>query len=294
MNYSIEESLDGTLKIVFEKGHHCVIIPKKKGFTLCVSSQVGCAVGCKFCYTAKMGFLSHLSSDEIIEQYVVSLNLLKEKYGGELEYYITSFVFMGMGEPLLNTKNVYEACDRLNSEFRFSHKKITISTSGILPQMRKFIELNRKEKLALSLHSPHSDVREYIMPIAKRYSFGELIEFCNQYSNYYKDPIMIEYLMINGLTDRDKDLDTLLNCGLIKGTYINLIPLNGEMLIEGDVPNEVRYKNESETEVSRIYLGSSEETILKWKENIVSFGYKCFIRITMGEDIEAACGMLKS
>jgi len=276
MKYSIEESTDGTLKLVFEKGHHCVIIPKKKGFTLCVSSQVGCTVGCKFCYTAKMGFLSHLSSDEIIEQYVSALNVLKDKYD-ELEHYITSFVFMGMGEPLLNTKNVYEACDKLNSEFGFSHKRITISTSGILPQMKKFLELNRKEKLALSLHSPHSDVREYIMPIAKRYSFEELIEFCNEYSNHYKDPIMIEYLMINGLTDRDKDLNTLLNCGLVKGTYINLIPLNGEMNIDSDV-----------------YLGSSEETILEWKEKIVNSGYKCFIRITMGEDIEAACGMLNS
>ena len=277
MNYSLEKSSDGTIKIIFEKGHHCVIIPQKLGYTLCVSSQVGCALGCKFCYTAKMGFLANLTAQEIVDQYVVAKQVLEEerKEGDQKE--IRGFVFMGMGEPFMNSKQVYEACDRLNQEFGFSYKKMTISTSGLIKEMRKFIVLKKPMKLALSLHSPNEVTRKSIMPIALHNQFEELIEVCNLYSKTYKDPIMIEYLMIKDLTDSNDDLDTLLNSGLDKGTYINLIPLNGEMDLNG-----------------KLYFSPEMQTVLKWKEKIMKNQYKCFIRSTMGEDIQAACGMLKS
>ena len=279
MIQDIETSLDGTIKIVFQKGHHCVIIPQKRGYTLCVSSQVGCSVGCKFCYTAKMGFLSQLSPQEIVEQYDVAQDILK-KYNTDLEHKnpkITAFVFMGMGEPLLNSRAVYKACDILNAKYSFSYKKMTISTSGIVREMKAFIEFKKPMKLALSLHSPNEDIRKKIMPITYHNSLQELVNVSNEYTKVYKDPIMIEYLLIKGLTDSKEDLNALLQLGFLEHTYINLIPLNGEMQI-----NE------------KIYTAPDKECVLYWKSQIIEHKYKCFIRSTLGEDINAACGMLSN
>lgn len=277
MTYSTEKSSDGTIKIIFEKGHHCVIIPQKRGYTLCVSSQVGCALGCKFCYTAKMGFLANLTADEIVNQYEIAKEVLENQKDKDDNKNIRGFVFMGMGEPFMNSKAVYKACDILNQKFNFSYKRITISTSGLIKKMNEFIEFKKPMKLALSLHSPDSNIRKDIMPIAQHNSFDELIKTCNKYNETYKDPIMIEYLLIKGLTDSEEDLNKLLESNLSKGTYINLIPLNGEMELN-----------------NKIYIGPKLSEVVKWKEKIMNSGYKCFIRSTMGDDIDAACGMLKT
>lgn len=272
-----EVSGDGTIKLVFEKGHHCVLIPQKKGYTLCISSQVGCVMDCEFCLTAKMDFKANLTVEEILEQYTTALEALTSSHSftSEPQPNITSLVYMGMGEPFANYTNVVESINELNKKYSIPFRKITISTSGILPKMKKYIDTGLKSHLALSFHSPFQKVRDLLMPSLYRYSISDLVDVCNEYTRSRKDPIMIEYIMIKGLTDRDEDLDELCKLGFDRGTNFNLIPLNGGMELKG-----VNYGP------------SAQETCEKFKERLRNEGYKCFIRFNMGEDIEAACGML--
>lgn len=288
----IEKSSDGTVKFIFSDGYHCVLIPGVNGKnTLCLSSQIGCAMGCKFCLTGKMGFVRNLSSFEIIEQFEEALKFLCDgnnidvselsdwknscgvMYASEL---ITSVVFMGMGEPLNNYENVMGSIEGLHLKFCYPFKKFTVSTSGVLPSMKKFAELNWKVHLALSFHSPFDDVRSSLMPFVSKWSVSELVEVCNEYSNKFRDKIMIEYLMIDGLTDRDCDLEELINLGFVSMTNFNLIALNGSMKLDGVE-----------------YLASSSERMDLFHGKLRAAGFKCFVRKNMGLDIEAACGMLK-
>lgn len=277
---------DGTTKFIFDEGYHCVIIPGKNNKnTLCVSSQVGCAMGCSFCLTAKMGFLRNLSSSEIVNQFEVALkHLAGERYDDlinsskSLTYasnFITSIVYMGMGEPLNNYDNVVSSINEIHSKYSYSYSKITVSTSGIVPAMKKFIELDWKVHLALSFHSPFQDVRNKLMPFLSKWSIPELVEVCNLYSEKFRDKIMVEYIMIDGLTDRDCDLGELLNLGFLPMTNFNLIPLNGSMVLD-----------------DKEYFSSSPERCEEFVSKLKSSGFKCFTRKEAGSDIEAACGML--
>jgi 23S rRNA (adenine2503-C2)-methyltransferase len=290
---SIEKSLDGTTKFIFNTGFHCVLIPGKPNSgknTLCVSSQVGCAMGCKFCLTAKMGFMRNLSCDEIILQFKTALNYLCEleginisdlsngknskgvKYASDL---ITSMVYMGMGEPFNNYDNVVNSISSIHNIYCYSFSKITVSTSGVIPSMKKFIELDWKVHLAISFHSPFQDVRDNLMPFLSRWKIPELVEVCNLYSEKFRDKIMVEYIMIKGVTDRPCDLEALLSLGFISMTNFNLIPLNGTMEMDG-----------------KTYYCSDNETLDNFHSSLREAGFKCFTRKNMGEDIEAACGML--
>lgn len=282
----IVKASDNTIKIIFNEGFHCVLIPHGKNKnTLCVSSQIGCAMGCKFCLTAKMGFIKNLTKEQIIEQFEESIKYLADKpictiddkqknYSHE---FITSIVFMGMGEPFNNYNNVIESIRFLNQKYWYPFKKITVSTSGIIPKIRDFSSLDFKSQLAISFHSPFQDVRDRLMPYLSPYKIPELVEACNNYSKSRKDKMMIEYIMIDGLTDRDEDLQELLSLGFEKMTNFNLIPLNGSMDFEG-----------------KKYLASSMEKCEYFKQELMKAGFKCFIRFNMGEDIEAACGMLSA
>lgn len=277
----IELSKDNTIKLVFEEGFHCVLIPlKNEKLTLCLSSQVGCAMGCEFCLTAKMGFIRNLSKEEIIMQFEEALKYVKEKYSkythSHAHQYITSIVFMGMGEPFNNYSNITNTIDFLNSQYSYPYKKITISTSGILPKMKQFIESKYSSHLAVSFHSAIQEKRDILMPYLKPFPIKELVELCNEYSRQRKKAgIMIEYIMIESFTDLEEDLQALLEIDFEKNTNFNLIPLNGTMTIQG-----VEYK------------ASSMKRCEEFKEKLREKGYKCFIRYNMGEDIEAACGML--
>jgi 23S rRNA (adenine2503-C2)-methyltransferase len=284
----IEQSNDGTTKLIFDDGYHAVLIPQKNGKrTLCVSSQVGCAMGCEFCLTAKMGFMRNLTSEEIAEQFEEALIHLKaeevitrERKKSPLGYaheHITSMVYMGMGEPLNNYPNVEQSIEFLHEKYSYPYKKITVSTSGIIPTMKKFIERDWKVHLALSFHSPFQDKRDYLMPYLSKWKIPELVELCNQYSNKFRTKIMIEYIMIKGLTDRDEDLQELLKLNFVNMTNFNLIPLNGHMDLHGER-----------------YYSSSDETCNAFRLTLMDAGFKCFTRKNMGEDIEAACGMLNS
>lgn len=284
----IEKSKDGTTKLIFDDGYHCVIIPQKNGKkTLCVSSQVGCAMGCEFCLTAKMGFMRNLTSEEIVEQFEEALKYLdakdvisKQRTKSELGYahnHITAMVYMGMGEPLNNYSNVEKSIEYLHEQYSYPYRKITVSTSGIVPAMKKFIQKDWKVHLALSFHSPFQDTRDFLMPYLSKWKIPELVEVCNSYSDKFRDKIMVEYIMIKGLTDREEDLEKLLELGFVNMTNFNLIPLNGHMDLHGE----------------RFYA-SDDETCDRFRVTLMNNGFKCFVRRNMGEDIDAACGMLNS
>ncbi|MCA9460426.1 MAG: radical SAM protein [Nanoarchaeota archaeon] len=283
---SIEKSNDGTIKFHYKEPYNAVLIPHYNGKnTLCLSSQLGCAMDCQFCFTAKLKFKKNLSSQEIIEQFEQALFYLEKKENIQSKTnknakfhskeIITSIVFMGMGEPLNNTKNLINVCDYLNETYFYPYKKMTISTSGIIPEMLKIIDLKQKIPLALSLHTPFQDIRNKIMPGLKAFEIKELVKVCKKYNSLNRQKIMIEYLMIKDLTDRDKDLKELISLALDKMTNFNLIPLNSTMSLDG-----------------KEYISSNMERCEFFKQKLIDAGYKCFIRENMGNDIEAACGML--
>jgi 23S rRNA (adenine2503-C2)-methyltransferase len=183
---------------------------------------------------------------------------------------------MGMGEPLLNLDNVLAFCDFVNSEYGYAYSRILVSTSGVVPKMREVIRrYPNKVQLAVSLHSPFQDIRDKIMPGLKGYPIKDLVEVCHEYNEVYRQKIMIEYLMIEGLTDRDEDLEVLLKMGFVRRTNFNLIQLNGSFCLDG---KEMR--------------GSGKERMEEFRDRLMGAGYKCFTRSSMGSDIEAACGML--
>ncbi|USN45937.1 MAG: radical SAM protein [Candidatus Woesearchaeota archaeon] len=271
-------SADGTIKLMYSQGHAAVILPVGSDrFTLCVSSQVGCAVGCVFCQTAKLGFKENLTSEAIVQQFLDATTYLQEtlptqKSGKEL---FTSIVFMGMGEPLLNTKEVLAACTTLNKEHFYAYHNITISTSGVLGGMNCVLGFPGSLHLALSLHSPFDDVRTQLVPHT-RATVKELTSFCQAYNAKRKFKIMIEYVMIAGLTDRKEDVHELKRLHFGEYTNFNLIPLNGALVFEG-----------------KKQVSSSLDRCEEVKEELRRAGYKCFIRRHKGQDIDAACGMLQ-
>lgn len=274
MNYTIERALDGTIKFSYAQGYYAVLIPLKNGkTTLCMSTQVGCPVKCKFCHSGILAFKKNLTLSELQEQFENALEYLKfdTQYAKEK---ITAIVIMGMGEPLLNLQSVIEFCVWVNAKYMYPFDKITISTSGLLPQMRTLLELPQKMHLALSLHSPFDSVRAQLIPTSK--SVDKLIEFCHEYNLQRKRGIMIEYLMIENLTDRTEDIEKIIAFNLEKNTLFNLIPLNTTMILN-----------------TKKYSSSNPEKIDQFKKRLMAAGYKCFVREHKGEDISAACGMLK-
>ncbi|NPE26741.1 23S rRNA (adenine(2503)-C(2))-methyltransferase RlmN [Methanococcoides sp. SA1] len=275
----LEKSKDGTVKFDFDEGYSCVLIRIGGRNTLCLSSQVGCAMGCRFCLSGKRSFERNLSLDELKGQLDAALQHLgvddrKLKIGKRvLADEISGIVFMGMGEPMLNLDNVLGFCAYVNAEYGYAYSRILVSTSGIIPGMRRVIdEYGNKVQLAVSLHSPFQEVRDEIMPGLKGFPLGELVEVMHEYNEVYRQKIMIEYLMIDGVTDRDEDLDALLKMGFAKRTLFNLIGLNA---CDGELK------------------GSSGERVEEFRNKLMGAGYKCFTRKSMGGDIGAACGMLK-
>lgn len=269
----ILEAEDKTEKLLFSladgsKIESVLIFSEKGRVTLCISTQVGCAMGCGFCRTGEAGFVRDLSQGEILGQ-LIEAERLCEKKG----VVITNIVLMGMGEPFANYNNVASAVRIMLDEraFNFSKRRITLSTSGLIPQLEKF----SKEfdiKLAISLNATDDKTRDRIMPINKRYSLDEIISFCRSYSKSSKNRITFEYVMIDGVNDTKADMEKLLK--LLKGVRakINLIPFN--------------------TFPGCDFKGSSEETVKKWHDFLASKGVQINIRISRGQNILAACGQL--
>lgn len=271
-----ELSKDGTVKLNFDSGYSAVIIPLSGKNTLCLSSQVGCAMGCSFCVSGRRKFERNLSLDELKEQLEAAREYLGASDDDFLSDSISSIVFMGMGEPMLNLENVLAFCDFVNAEYDYAYSRILVSTSGIVDKM---CEVTRrypnKVQLAVSLHSPFQSVRDEIMPGLKGFPIKDLMEVMNEYNEVYRQKIMIEYVMIEGVTDRDCDLEALLKMGFMKRTNFNLIPLNASFVLNG-----------------KDMKSSSAERMSEFRDALMGVGYKCFTRSSMGTDIEAACGML--
>lgn len=237
--------------------------------TLCISTQVGCAMGCTFCATGQMGFTRHLSSGEIVAQVLYYARQLREQ-----DETVTNVVVMGMGEPFHNYENTLGAVDRLNDPdgFNFGARRFTISTSGLVPSIRRFAAEKRQVNLAVSLHAAQNTAREAMMPVNKRYNIETLIEACQEYVNTTGRRITFEWALIHGVNDTPEVARQL--ASLLKGMlcHVNAIPLNPTTGYTGKATTRER-----------------AETFQKILEQN---GIPCTIRLRRGIDIQAGCGQL--
>ena len=265
-----EISADGTEKYLWQlqDGHRIesVLIPEERRTTLCISSQVGCALACTFCATGKMGFLRNLSSGEIIEQVLAAQRLSKHR--------ITNVVFMGMGEPFLNYKRVIQAARILGDPegVAIANRRITISTSGIVPAIRQFAQDKEPYGLAISLHSPFQNIREQIMPIAEKFHLRELLESAREYIQQWRHKrITFEYVLLKGINDRPEDARELIRLLSPLRAKLNLIPYN-----DCDLGFEA----------------PEAERIQRFLEPLMRAPFTVTVRKNRGNDISAACGQL--
>ena len=269
----IVKSKDGSIKFLFgtedDKYIESVFIPDKKRKTVCVSSQIGCSLKCKICRTGKDGFIRNLRFYEIAQQVVEIEKYVKEK--------ITNVVFMGMGEPLLNIEDVLKAIEIVNhpSGLSIGKRHITVSTAGVVPGIYELISRGIKQiKVAVSLNSPFNDVRNLIMPINKKYPIEELLKSIKDFTKHTKKRVTIEYVLIKGLTDRQKDAKRLIK--ILKGIplKINLIPYNKVKDERFETPGEKRVK--------------------QFAELLYPYLPTVSIRKSKGQDIKSACGQLRA
>ena len=269
----VYKSPEGTIKylVKLESGSmiEMVRIPEKKRMTLCISSQAGCALQCTFCATGAQGFETNLTSDEIIGQ------LWLANFYHNDEPPITNVVFMGMGEPLLNFEPVIESAKIMKEQLAYglSRKRITISTSGITPQIDKLCD-EIDVSLAISLHAPTNELRDEIVPINKKYPISNLINSCNNYLKSYdgKRSITIEYILIDGINDSEELAIKLAKLLSNISCKINLIPFNP---FEGSS-----------------YRRSKRKTIENFKKILMDKGFITTLRVTRGDAIDGACGQL--
>lgn len=265
-------SEDGTIKFLLklEDGAHIesVYIPESSRDTLCISSQVGCDVGCTFCMTAQMGFKRNLTAGEILGQ------VLRVIHDGHLEQNGFNIVFMGMGEPLYNYKNVMKAFRIMTDSegMNLSYRGITLSTSGVVPVLRRMANEERLPNLAISLNATTSEIRNRVMPINRKWDLEELLEVCREFPIEPRRRITIEYVLLQGETDSDEDACRLAQ--LLRGipAKVNLIPYN---------PNPgLPHRRPDRDQVDR------------FQEILDSKNIPNFVRKTRGDDVAAACGQL--
>ena len=266
-----QSSSDGTIKYLIEyPDGECVEtvlmrFDNRANLTACVSSQVGCAVNCAFCATGKRGFVRNLNAREIIEQVLT----IQRDTGLK----VTNIVFMGQGEPLLNLQNVLEALEIFNNDFQIGARRITLSTSGIVPKIYELASCELQSTLAVSLHAPNHKLRAEIMPIENRYPIDELKKALLSYVEKTGRRITIEYIMIHNFNDTPACAKELANYLKDLKCNINLIPYNSV--------NDTKYKK------------SLSNDIMKFKYLLEHSGKKVTVRLERGADIDAACGQLK-
>ncbi|MCG8673612.1 MAG: 23S rRNA (adenine(2503)-C(2))-methyltransferase RlmN [Pseudomonadales bacterium] len=271
-------SQDGTRKWVFRLDEkNCVetvFIPEGKRGTLCVSSQVGCALDCSFCSTGKQGYMRDLTVAEIIGQ----VWLANRSFGvpeNKGHRNITNVVMMGMGEPLLNFDNVVNAMDIMKDDLSYgvSKKRVTLSTSGIVPKMYELYD-TIDVSLAVSLHAPNDELRDELVPVNKRYPLKELMKACREYTDRYKDGrrVTMEYVLLEGVNDTFQHAHELIELLKAVPSKINLIPFNPFPHAPYKKPNNMRVR--------------------AFQEVLLNAGYVTTVRTTRGDDIDAACGQL--
>lgn len=265
-------SSDGTIKYLFKMpfgGYtESVIMKYKHGNTICISTQVGCKMGCAFCKTGELGFKRNLLPSEMIGQIQEAEKDMNAK--------ISNIVLMGMGEPLDNYENVVKFLKMISSEnhLNIGMRHISLSTCGIVDKIYKLAEENLQLTLSISLHASDDETRKKIMKIAGRWSINELLEACKHYIDKTGRRISFEYIMIDGVNDRLADAQRLAK--LLKGMlcHVNLIPLNGE--------NKANLKR------------SPKNHIYRFKSALEAENISVTVRRTLGEDIEGACGQLRA
>lgn len=273
---SCQKSSDGThkwlLKLDCGNCIETVFIPEAKRGTLCVSSQVGCALNCSFCSTAKQGFNRNLSTAEIIGQVWLAVRELSQKQGAH-DKRVTNVVMMGMGEPLLNFDNVISAMDIMMDDLAYglSKRRVTLSTSGVIPEMERLRELS-PVSLAVSLHAPTDALRNELVPINKKYPLAQLMDICARYFKEPKRVVTFEYVMLKGVNDQPEHASQLIKLLQNVPAKVNLIPFNPFPLTQ--------------------YERSSQSTINAFRDQLVSKGINTITRKTRGDDIDAACGQL--
>lgn len=268
------ELLDKRTKKVLFKLHdglsiEAVLMRYDRRQTLCISTQAGCAMGCVFCATGQMEFKRHLSSGEIVAQVMHYARLLND-----MGSTVTNIVIMGMGEPFHNYENTMSAIDRLNDPlgYNFGARRITISTSGLVPAIRRFAKEKRQVNLAISLHSVEDELRSSMMPVNKRYGVDELLDACRYYLELTNRRITFEWALIHGVNDTQDQALKLAK--KLKGLmcHVNAIPLNPTTGYSG--------------------TATSRERAEIFKEILEDAGIPCSIRMRRGIDIHAGCGQL--
>ncbi len=266
--------IDQTEKFLFElsdgKKIETVLMREKERVTLCISTQVGCALNCIFCATGSMGFERNLSAGEIVDQIICAKEHLKE------DEKITNLVIMGMGEPLLNYENTLKSIRMIQSELglSISAKRITLSTAGIVSQIYKLADEGLKIKLALSLNAPDDELRKKLMPITKKYPLSKVMEALKYYAEKNDTRITFEYVLIKDINDSKEQALELAK--LVRGIpcKINLIPYNPVKNCPYEKPEE--------------------QTLQKFRDLLYPRAPAVTLRKSKGEDIQAACGQLKA
>jgi 23S rRNA (adenine2503-C2)-methyltransferase len=273
-----QRSTDGTIKWLFDVGNgdavEAVFIPEDDRATLCVSSQAGCAVGCRFCSTGHQGFSRNLSAWEIVAQLWFAEHLLRRERGSD-DRVISNIVMMGMGEPLQNYTQLVPALKTFLSDHAYglSRRRVTVSTSGVVPMIER-LKSDCPVALAVSLHAPTDALRDALVPLNKKYPIAELLAACNSYLEAApRDFITFEYCMLDGVNDSPEQAAELVR--LLKGKVackINLIPFN-------PFPQSGLTK-------------SPRERVQAFAEVLLKAGIVTTVRKTRGDDIDAACGQL--
>jgi 23S rRNA (adenine2503-C2)-methyltransferase len=268
----LESKLDETKKYVIKLDDSNIIesvyLKYKFGNTACISSQVGCKMGCHFCASTKKGFIRNLTAAEMLKQIYLIQNDINEK--------ISNVVIMGSGEPLENFDNIVRFLNIINDERgqNISMRKITLSTSGIVPNIYKLADENIPITLAISLHASTQEKREQIMPIARKYKLPEILKACDYYVKTTGRRLTFEYIMIKGFNDSREDAENLSRLLKNKLANVNLIPCN--------------YVKEAN-------IAPSEDLdIIKFKKILTDNGINATVRRELGSDINAACGQLRN
>lgn len=264
-----KSSISGTCKYLWQlddgRQIESVFIPEGRRLTLCISSQVGCPLGCKFCATARMGFIRNLNSFEIVSQVLAVTKDLGRKP--------TNIVVMGMGEPFLNYDNLIKSLYILNDQngMAISHRRITISTAGIIPRIYQYLEEENPFKLALSLNATTDSARTAIMPVNKKYPLDKLMKAAKNYTKKSKKRITFEYILLKKVNDSPEDAERLLNMLKKIKCKLNLITYN-QTSGGFSCPQESRIKN--------------------FTKHLKSLHAPVILRLSKGDDIKGACGQL--
>lgn len=263
------DSQDGTIKCLLsledKETIECVILPYKDRVSLCISTQVGCPLGCIFCATGASGYARNLTVNELVGQYITASSLTQDR--------ISHVVLMGMGEPLLNTDNVLASLSVLEDEIGLAARHVTISTIGIPSQIRRLAKHKLQTTLAISLHAPDQKLRAKLMPASEKYPLWDLISACKAYSEATHRRLTFEYLMIDGVNDIPAHARKL--CELLRGIlcHVNLIPYNPVSTCD--------------------YHRSSKDSINLFKAHLEDGGISVTQRFERGASKDSACGQLR-